>query len=65
MYEALFQSIQDKDWVAGVWTWGYWWRDDFINHEAGDASFEKSSTVRNKPAMWIIQKWAAGIGKTP
>jgi hypothetical protein len=65
MYEALFQSIQGQDWVAGVWTWGYWWRDDFTNHEPGDASFEKSSTVRNKPAMWIIQKWAGGIGKTP
>ena len=61
MYEALFQSIQNKDWVAGVWTWGYWWQDDFPT----DTSYEKSSSVRNKPAMWIIQKWADGIGANP
>lgn len=66
MYEALFQSIQDEDWVAGVWTWGYWWRNDFdIIWQSGDASFNKSSSVRNKPAMWIIQKWANGIGNAP
>ncbi len=61
MYEAFFQSIQDEDWVAGVWTWGYWWRDDFVDTQPGDSSYEKSSTIRNKPAMWIFQKWARGI----
>lgn len=64
MYEAFFQSIQDEDWVAGVWTWGYWWRDDFIDSQPGDSSYEKSSTIRNKPAMWIFQKWARGVTPT-
>jgi len=61
LYEALFQSIQDEDWVAGVWTWGYWWRDEFYQHQPDDSSFIKSSSVRNKPAMWIIKKWADSI----
>lgn len=66
LYEAFFQAIQDEDWVAGVWTWGYWWRDDFDTiWQPGDASFHKSSSVRNKPAMWIIRNWAEGIGKSP
>ena len=66
LYDAFFQAIQDEDWVAGVWTWGYWWRDDFNTvWQPGDASFNKSSSVRNKPAMWIIQKWSEGIGTTP
>lgn len=62
LYEALFQSLEDEDWVAGVITWGFWWRDDFNRlWEEGDASFNKSSSVRNKPAEWIIRKWAEGI----
>jgi hypothetical protein len=62
LYEALFQSIQDEDWVTGIFTWGFWWRDDFNRlWEEGDSSFNKSSSVRNKPADWVIQKWAEGI----
>lgn len=59
MYEALFQSLEDEDWVSGVFTWGFWWRDDFNRlWEENDASFNKSSSVRNKPAEWIFKKWA-------
>ncbi|HXX59151.1 MAG TPA: hypothetical protein VEI27_00555 [Dehalococcoidales bacterium] len=59
MYEALFQSVRNQDWVQGIWTWGYWWRDDFDTmYTKGDSSFNKSSTIRNKPAMVIMQKWS-------
>ena len=58
MYEAFFQSVQGQEWVQGVWTWGYWWKDDFNNmYTPGDCSFNKSSTIRNKPAMAIFKKW--------
>lgn len=58
MYEAFLQSIADEEWVAGLWTWGYWWRDDFdTTYNPGDSSFNKSSTVRNKPAAHILAKW--------
>jgi len=59
MYEALFQAVQDEDWVQGVWTWGYWWRDDFTTmYRSDDSSFNKSSSIRNKPAMKIFEKWS-------
>ena len=58
MYEAFLQSIEDEDWVQGMFTWGYWWRNDFDEmFKKGDSSFNKSSTVRNKPANEIIKKW--------
>jgi hypothetical protein len=58
MYEAFLQSIADEPWAAGLWTWGYWWRDDFTtNYYPGDSSFDKSSTVRGKPASYILTKW--------
>jgi len=58
MYEALMQSLQDEEWIKGVWTWGYWWRDDYNTmFSANDSSYEKSSSVRNKPAMAILAKW--------
>jgi len=61
MYEAFLQSIADEVWAAGLWTWGYWWRDDFTTHYSpGDSSFDKSSTVRGKPASYILTKWWGG-----
>ena len=66
LYEAFFQAVQDEEWVAGVWTWGYWWRDDFDTQwTPGDAMFNKSSSVRNKPAVWIFEKWSEGIAPAP
>jgi hypothetical protein len=66
LYEAFFQAVQDEEWVAGVWTWGYWWRDDFDTQwTPGDAMFNKSSSVRNKPGVWIFKKWSEGIAPTP
>jgi len=58
MYQALFRAVADQDWVAGVVSWGFWWRDDFENiFGQGDASFDKSSTIRNKPAVEIWRRW--------
>ncbi len=62
LYEALFQSLEDEDWAVGVFSWGYWWREDFTRlWDEGDASFNKSSSVRNKPAEWIFRKWSVGV----
>lgn len=61
LYEALFQAVKDEPWVGGVFTWGYWWKDDLTNlFQPGDSGYDKSSDVRGKPAMEIIKKWAAG-----
>jgi hypothetical protein len=59
LYEALFQTIKSETWVAGVFTWGYWWRTDLQTLiTPGDSAVDKSSNVRNQPAMEIIKKWA-------
>ena len=59
MYEALFQALSDEKAVEMVWTWGYWWLEDNFNRDEGSpASFEKSSTIRNKPAAEVIKKWS-------
>ncbi len=59
MYEALFQAIADEEYIEAVWTWGYWWlEDDFKREDGGEAGFDKSSSVRNKPAAEVIRKWS-------
>ncbi|MBI2323447.1 MAG: hypothetical protein HYU87_00560 [Chloroflexi bacterium] len=61
LYEALFQAVRGEPWVQGVWTWGFWWRDDFdTRFDKGDSSVNKSSSVRNKPAGEIIRRWRTG-----
>lgn len=58
MYQALFRAVSDQRWVAGVVSWGFWWRDDFTNIFAeNDASFDKSSSIRNKPSVEIWRRW--------
>lgn len=62
MYEALFQALADEESVEMVWTWGYWWLENDFNREEGSpASFEKSSTVRNKPAAEVIRRWSKPV----
>ncbi|MDP1721077.1 MAG: hypothetical protein Q8L08_08810 [Candidatus Nanopelagicaceae bacterium] len=59
LYEALFQTVKNETWIGGVFTWGYWWRDDLQTlMTPGDSALDKSSNVRNQPAMEIIKKWA-------
>ncbi len=57
LYEAFFRSTLDEEWLAGVMTWGYWVEDDFKEKY----SFEKSSSVRNKPASLVVRKWHRAI----
>lgn len=59
LYEALFQTVKNETWIGGVFTWGYWWRDDLQTLiTPGDSALDKSSNVRNQPAMEIVKKWA-------
>ncbi|MCX6431207.1 MAG: hypothetical protein NTX12_09780 [Actinobacteria bacterium] len=59
LYESLFQTIRNETWIAGVFTWGYWWRNDLQTLiTPGDSAVDKSSNVRNQPSMEIIKKWA-------
>jgi hypothetical protein len=53
LYEAFFRSTLDEPWLAGVITFGYWISDDFDPKY----SFDKSGSVRNKPAGLVIKKW--------
>jgi len=57
LYEAFFETTIDEPWLAGVMTWGYW------TNEPLDlpSSFEKSSTLRDKPASLVIRKWFSQI----
>jgi hypothetical protein len=60
LYEAFFSSTIDEPWLAGVSTWGYWIEPGFDPKY----SFEKSSSVRNKPASLVIRKWFAQVNTT-
>lgn len=57
LYEAFFKSTYDEPWLAGVYTWGYWIEPGFNPKY----SFEKSSSVREKPASLVIRKWFAEV----
>lgn len=57
LYEAFGRSTLDEPWLAGVYTWGYWIEPGFNPKY----SFEKSSTVRNKPASLVVRKWYAQV----
>ncbi len=59
MYEAFFQAMEDEPWVAGTFSWGFWWRDDFDTiFNPGEASINKGSSIRNKPVTGIWRRWA-------
>jgi len=57
LYEAFFRSTLDEPWNGGVITWGYWIEPGF--NPAW--SFEKSSSVRGKPASLVIRSWFARV----
>jgi len=57
LYEAFFASTADEPWYGGAMTWGYWIEPGFN----AKYSFEKSSSVRGKPAALVVQRWFAEI----
>ncbi len=56
-YEALFQSLENKDWIQGVYLWS-WYLDNAVQkynpHDVGDSFL-------NKPAGQVIKKWYGKI----
>jgi hypothetical protein len=59
LYEAFGRSTFDEPWLAGVYTWGYWIEPGFNPKY----SFEKSSSLRNKPASLVVRKWFAEVNE--
>jgi hypothetical protein len=57
LYEAFFRSTLNEPWLGGVVTWGYWLEADYNPKY----SFDKSSTVRNKPAALVVQRWFSPV----
>lgn len=57
LYEAFFRSTLEEPWMDGAFTWGYW-IEPGVNPRY---SFEKSSSVREKPASLVIRKWFAQV----
>lgn len=57
LYEAFFASTLDEPWMEGAFTWGYWIEPGFNPKY----SFEKSSSVRGKPAALVVQRWFAQV----
>jgi hypothetical protein len=57
LYEAFFRSTLDEPWLAGAYSWGYWIEPGFNPKY----SFEKSSSVRAKPAALVLQRWFAQV----
>ena len=55
LYETFFRTAADAPWFGGVITWGYW-IEPFFNPKY---SFDKSSSVRLKPASLVFRKWVA------
>jgi hypothetical protein len=61
MHQGLLRATLEKDWVAGVLSWGFWWRNDFESiFGQSDASFDRSSTIRGKIAHEIWRRWFDG-----
>ncbi len=68
LYQALAEVINERPGdtrIAGLVSWGYLWHDDFSRagnfSAANSAAFDKSATVRDKPAeavlKWWFQRW--------
>jgi hypothetical protein len=57
LYEAFYRSTLDEPWLSGVYTWGYWIEPGFNPKY----SFEKSSSVRGKPASLVVRRWFATV----
>jgi len=57
LYEAFFASTLNEPWMDGAFTWGYWIEPGFNPRY----SFEKSSSVRGKPAALVLQRWFAQV----
>ena len=52
-YEAMFQSIIDKDWIQGIYWWG-WYLGSIVK---GDYSKDLYDPFVRKPAGQIMKQW--------
>ena len=62
VYQAVFETIngsaQGNGRPLGLTTWGYHFRDDpLMGLGHGDAAFDKSASVRGKPAEYVMKWW--------
>ncbi len=59
-YQAVIDIINDPkyDYVTGMNSWGYAFRDDlFFGSTRGDSDYQKSANIRQKPAEQLVAYW--------
>ena len=59
-YQAIIDIINDPNfnYVTGVNSWGYAFRDDlFYSITRGDSDYQKSANIRGKPAEELVAHW--------
>jgi hypothetical protein len=57
LHEGFFRSTVDEPWCGGVFSWGFWIEPDFNPKY----SFDKSASVRSKPAELVLSRWFATV----
>ena len=67
-YQAMYEVINSRPsgvgQVMGVLTWGYHYRDDPTTIlTPNDSSYDKSASVRGKPAEAVMKHWAGAFSK--
>ena len=55
-YDALFTSLTDKDWIKGVYLWG-WYLDTTLAKAKKSQQNDFGDSFAQKPAGEIVQKW--------
>ena len=55
LYEAFFQTLKDKDWIAGGFSFGYTYTDFPLS---------KSYDIRSKPAEATLSKYAYAVERS-
>ena len=59
-YQDVINIINDPqfDHVSGINSWGYHFRDDFFHGSvSGDSDYQKSASIRKKPAEELLAHW--------
>ena len=59
-YKSVIDIVNDQNFnfVTGINSWGYHFRDDLFHALVkGDSDYQKSANVRGKPAEDLLSQW--------